>query len=199
MSSTTPPPEPSGTVEHPAKDWLTVPNLISFARLAATPLVAWLILTDRGVAGVLLLGFMGFTDWLDGQIARATGQVSEIGIALDPVSDRILIMTTIVALMVAGDLPWWLGGPVLARDVALSIAFLALSRRGFGSPTVRRVGKAATFALLFALPGIMVGGLLRDVGLGLFVFGGLLYYVAGWRYWGDARAFLASQRDFGTE
>lgn len=178
----------------PTREWWTIPNLLSFGRLAATPLLVWLIIADRGVVGVVLFGIMGITDYLDGYIARRTGQVSELGILLDPVSDRVLIMAAIVALMVSGDLPLWLGIPVLARDAALSVVFLFLSKRGFGRPKVRKVGKTATFGLLFGLPAIMAGGALRPIGLVAFALGGILYYVAAFRYTQDVRAFLAEHR-----
>jgi cardiolipin synthase len=174
---------------------LTVPNLLSIARLLLVPLLVWLIVDGRTVAATILLGLQGVTDFFDGYIARATGQVTDLGTLLDPVSDRVLVMATIVALILADTLPVWLGAPVLARDAAISVVFLGLSRRGFGGPKVRRVGKTATFALLAALPALVLGGSLRWPGLVLFAFGGVLYYVAAVRYWQDIRVWLATQRD----
>jgi phosphatidylglycerophosphate synthase len=103
-------------------------------------------------------------------------------------------MATLLALMSAHLLPLWLGIPVLLRDVALSAVFLLLARRGFGKPKVRRVGKTATFALLTALPALTLGHVLRRPGLILFAIGGVLYYLAAYRYYGDVQAFLAGQR-----
>src|SRR5207247_987826 len=91
-------------------------------------------------------------------------------------------------------IPLWLGIPVLFRDVALSVVFLFLARRGFGKPKVLRVGKTATFGLLFALPAITLGHVLREPGLVIFALGGILYYVAAYRYWQEVRRFLADQR-----
>lgn len=183
-----------GTERTPRTDWLTVPNLLSLGRLATTPVAGWLIVSERRAAAVLLIAVMGVTDYLDGYIARATDSVSELGILLDPVSDRVLIMTAIVTLMISDDLPLWMGVPVLARDVALSLTFLALSTRGFGKPKVRKVGKSATFGILAGLPALLIGSFMRPVGLFLFGAGGVLYYVAGLRYVGDVRRFLASSR-----
>lgn len=178
----------------PRTDVWTLPNVLSFGRLAATPVLVWLIIAEHRLVGVLLLAAMAITDYLDGWIARRTGQVSELGILLDPVSDRVLIMAVIVALMISGDLPWYLGAPVLARDVVLSVVFLFLARRGFGRPQVRRVGKSATFGILFGLPAIMAGWILRPIGLVAFAVGGVLYYVAAYRYALDVREWLAGQR-----
>lgn len=180
--------------------WRTVPNLLSFGRLVATPALVWLILTGHTNWATGVLGLVGVSDYLDGQIARRTNSVTELGVILDPVSDRILVMAMLVAMMIARGpdgrfLPLWLGAPVLFRDLALSVVFLFLARRGFGSPKVKRVGKTATFALLFALPALVLGGVLRPVGLVVFGVGAVLYFLAAYRYALDVQAFLASQRE----
>lgn len=175
-------------------EWRTVPNLLTFGRLVATPALAWLIVQGRTNYATALFGLVSVSDYLDGWIARRTNTVTELGTTLDPVSDRILVMVTLFALMAARLLPLWLAIPVLVRDAALSAVFLFLARRGFGKPKVRRVGKTATFALLTALPCLTLGRVLRPVGLGLFAAGGVLYYIAGYRYWQDMRHFLAEQR-----
>jgi len=175
-------------------EWRTVPNLLSFGRLVATPLLGWLIIRHHTNYAAGLFGAMGVSDYLDGQIARRTNTVTDLGTTLDPVSDRVLAMVAGLAMMSAHILPLAFGIPVLLRDVVLSGAFLFLARRGFGRPKVRRVGKTATFALLFAMPALVLGHGLRRIGLVVFVIGGVLYYVAGFRYWQDVRAFLAHQR-----
>lgn len=179
--------------------WRTIPNLLSFGRLALTPVLAWLIVSGHTNWATALLGALGVSDYLDGYIARRTDTVTELGITLDPVSDRVLVMTSLVALMVAQGpegrlLPPWMGAPVLLRDLALSVVFLFVARRGFGKPKVRRVGKTATFALLFALPALTLGGGLRPVGLSAFAVGAVLYFVAAYRYGQDVQNFLAEQR-----
>ncbi len=167
------------------KQWRTIPNLLSFARLVATPVLAWLIIRGHTMIAALLFGAMGATD--------------DLGTTLDPVSDRVLALFAGVAMMSAHILPLALGIPVLLRDLVVSGAFLFLARRGFGKPKVRRVGKTATFALLSAMPALILGfgkgpHLFRSVGLVLFCIGGVLYYIAGYRYWQDVKGFLAHQR-----
>jgi cardiolipin synthase len=189
----------------PRADWRTVPNLLSFGRLALTPVLGWLILKGHTNYAVGLFGAMGVSDYLDGWIARRTNTVTDLGTTLDPISDRVLAMVALVAMMIGttpdGDpyLPVWLGLIVLAREAALSIAFLFLARRGFGKPRVKRVGKTATFALFMALPGLLLGTtpaaeILRPVSFVLFGIGAVLYYVAAYRYYLDVRAFLKAQR-----
>lgn len=180
-------------------EWRTVPNLLSFARLAATPVLGWLILSGHTNFAGALFGLMGISDYFDGYIARRTNTVTDLGTTLDPISDRVLAMTGITTAMMADLLPIGFGIPVLLRDAVLSVVFLALSRRGFGKPKVRRVGKTATFALFCGLPAIVLGHALRTPGLILFGIGGVLYYVAGLRYAQDVRRFLVAQRrPFGT-
>jgi CDP-diacylglycerol--glycerol-3-phosphate 3-phosphatidyltransferase len=178
--------------------WLTIPNLLSLGRLALTPVLVWMILSpDRAWAAGVLFGVMAATDYLDGYIARATNTVTDLGTTLDPVSDRVLALAAGIAMISSGILPAWLGIPVILRDVVLSIAFLALARRGFGKPKVRRVGKTATFALLTAMPALVLGQeieILRTAGLVVFAVGGVLYFVAFFRYYQDVQHFLAKER-----
>jgi cardiolipin synthase len=196
---TTPPPP---TDEKTSSAWLTIPNLISLGRLALTPVLGWLILSEKTIVATVLFGVMGISDWVDGQVARRTNTVTDLGTTLDPVSDRVLVMVALVTMMMADILPVWLGGIVLLREVVLSVVFLALARRGFGKPKVRRVGKTATFFILTALPALILGGeieVVRTFGLICFGIGAVLYYVAGYRYYQDVQTFLSNQRrDFGT-
>jgi cardiolipin synthase (CMP-forming) len=177
--------------------WLTIPNLLSLGRLVLTPLLVWLILRDQAIWAGVLFGVMGITDYLDGYIARRTNTVTDLGTTLDPVSDRVLALAAGVAMIAKGIIPAALGIPVVLRDVVLSVVFLALARRGFGKPKVRRVGKTATFALLTAMPLLMLGQeleWLRTIALVIFGIGAVLYYVAGFRYYQDVQQFLAGQR-----
>jgi cardiolipin synthase len=175
-------------------DWRTIPNLLTLGRLVATPFLAWLILKHHTNYATALFGLVGLSDYFDGWIARRTDTVSELGTTLDPVSDRVLVIAVLFSLLAAHLIPLWLGIPVLVRDIALSAVFLFLARRGFGKPKVLRVGKSATFGLLFALPAITLGRVLRTPGLVIFALGGILYYVAAFRYWQEVRKFLADQR-----
>ena len=132
---------------------LTVPNLLSVGRLLCVPLFLWLLFgrDSRWQAG-WLLAFLGATDWVDGYIARHFGQVSTLGKVLDPTADRVLLGVAIVALMVDGDVPVWLGTVVIVRELLVSGAVLALAAAGARRIDVQWVGKAGTFALMFAFP-----------------------------------------------
>ena len=175
---------------------LTVPNVLSLVRLLAMPLV-WVDITgDRPVRALLVLGALAATDWVDGWVARRFDQVSRLGKVLDPISDRVLIGIVVVALGVAGIVPWWALAAVLLRDVAVSGVGLLLLVRGRQPPAVTRTGKVATFGLMVTFPAFLLaealGGTAREV-LRAVAFAGLagatvVYYLAALQYARVARA-----------
>ncbi len=136
---------------------LTVPNLITLVRLACLPLFLWLLFGAGDQTGAaVLLGCLGATDWVDGYVARRFHQVSTVGKVLDPVADRLLMVTAVVAIMVHGAVPIWFGAATLAREVLVSGAVLLLASLGAARIDVLWVGKAGTFALMFAYPAFLL-------------------------------------------
>jgi cardiolipin synthase (CMP-forming) len=136
---------------------LTVPNLITVVRLACLPLFLWLLFgRDDQTGAAVLLGVLGTTDWIDGYVARRYHQVSTLGKVLDPVADRLLVVTAVVAITVHGAVPVWFGAATLAREVVVSGAVLLLASLGASRIDVLWVGKAGTFALMFAYPAFLL-------------------------------------------
>ena len=132
---------------------LTVPNLLSVFRLACVPLFLYLLFgADNAYGAALLLAALGCTDWIDGYVARRFNQVSELGKVLDPTADRILVGVGVVAILVHGSVPAWVGVAVLVREVLISLAVVALAALGARRIDVQWVGKAGTFALMVAFP-----------------------------------------------
>ncbi|ACQ80547.1 CDP-alcohol phosphatidyltransferase [Beutenbergia cavernae DSM 12333] len=174
----------------------TVPNLLSFARLALLPVFAWLLLTDRTGAAIVVLAVLGSTDWLDGYLARRLGQVTLLGERLDPLADRISVIVVGLTLAWAGLLPWLVLAVIVAVDATLLVLAWAWFR---GSPDlpVTRVGKLRTLLLLLALPMLLLADAvaalawLRPVGLVLAVLGALGHVLAGVGY---ARGMARSRR-----
>jgi cardiolipin synthase len=138
---------------------LTLPNVISLIRLACVPLFLWLLFgpQTRRMDAAYLLGALGASDWVDGYIARHFGQVSTLGKVLDPIADRILLGVGIVAIMIDGSAPVWLGTAVILREVLVSVAVMALAAMGARRIDVQWVGKAGTLCLMVAFPLFMVG------------------------------------------
>jgi cardiolipin synthase len=137
---------------------LTVPNAITLVRLACIPLFVWLLFgAHRQTAAALLLGALGATDWIDGFVARRYNQVSTVGKVLDPVADRVLVLTAVSSIIVHGAVPLWFGLATIAREVVVSGAVLLLASLGAARIDVLWVGKAGTFALMFAYPAFLLG------------------------------------------
>jgi cardiolipin synthase (CMP-forming) len=138
----------------------TIPNVISFVRIAAIPLV-WVLIVDEDTTtiGLIVFGVVVATDWVDGLIARRTGQVSELGRILDPVADRLVVTAGVIALVIRGAFPLWAAVAIVARDVAvLIVGAIVLSRRRVRID-VRWIGKLATFSLMTAIAWISWGTL----------------------------------------
>ena len=94
---------------------LTVPNVITCARLLCIPLFLWLLFAqDDRASAAWLLGLVGATDWVDGYVARHFHQVSELGKVLDPIADRLLFFVCGGAILIDGSVPTWFGVAVLA-------------------------------------------------------------------------------------
>ncbi len=138
----------------------TIPNLISLVRLLLVPVFLWLLFKDPPalVAAATLLAVLGASDWVDGYIARRYDQVSDFGKVFDPTADRILFIVAIVAIMIDGSMPIWFGVAVLAREVLVGlmmvIATLVFKMERID---VTWLGKCATFLLMFAVPGFLMG------------------------------------------
>jgi cardiolipin synthase len=135
----------------------TVPNLITAIRLACVPLFLWLLFgAHRQTDAAILLAVLGATDWIDGFVARRFAQVSTLGKVLDPVADRILVGTAVIAVIVHGAVPLWFGLATLAREVLVSAAVLLLAALGAERIDVLWVGKAGTFGLMVSYPIFLV-------------------------------------------
>lgn len=138
-----------------------------------------LLLVDEGtrLGGFLLMAGVLSTDWVDGVIARRTGQVTELGKLLDPFADRLAVISALVTLIALGLFPLWAGAIVIIRDVAVGVAGAVLVRRGIRID-VRTLGKYATFTLMWGMPMIAWGnaGLPLD---DLFVVLGWVWFLVG--------------------
>lgn len=172
---------------------VTVPNVLSAARLLGVPVFLWLVLwpvfggPQHDWYALLVLALSGVTDYLDGYLARRLDQMTRLGAVLDQFADRLYVLATLVGLAARGIIPWWLMGVLVGRDVFLLWVPPLLRRHGFGNSLPSSVvGKAATFALMYAFPLLLLAaaadGWVRTASL-----------VAGWAFaaWGTAMYWLA--------
>lgn len=135
---------------------LTLPNVLSFVRLCFVPLFLYLLLTGSNLAATLVFAFAASTDWVDGQVARRTNQVSKLGQLLDPAVDRILMISGVVGLLLVGRLPLWIVVFVLARDLLLLGGGSVLLHRFRRRVDVVFAGKLATTLLYVGFAGILL-------------------------------------------
>ncbi|MBC6450978.1 CDP-alcohol phosphatidyltransferase family protein [Actinokineospora xionganensis] len=177
---------------------LTIPNALSALRLAGVPVFLYLLLGPQADGwAIAILMFSGFTDWLDGKIARWLDQASRLGALLDPLADRLYTLATIVAFVLRDIVPWWVAAALIARDVVVAGCVALLRRRGFGPPEVTYIGKAATFNLMYAFPLLLLAegtstlaGVVRPVSYALAIWGGALFLWSGALYLVQTRAAL---------
>lgn len=103
---------------------MTIPNLITVARLFLVPLVIVMIADARWEAAFIIFVVAGISDAVDGFLARHCGMASELGSYLDPIADKALIVSIYITLAVVGAVPLWLVILVVARDIMIVAAVL---------------------------------------------------------------------------
>ena len=96
---------------------LSIPNLITLGRVIFIPIIFWLLVSGQTRAAFLLFVLAGVTDAVDGWLAKSWNMKTELGAYLDPMADKLLIVSIYVALGVAGQLPSWLVIAVVSRDI----------------------------------------------------------------------------------
>jgi cardiolipin synthase len=145
-----------------------LPNAISFARIVLVFPTAWLLWNGSYVQALILMSIAGASDAVDGWLARRMNSVSELGAALDPVADKLLVAALFIIFTIQGHLPLWLALIVLGRDLIIFAGALVY-RILFGdivlNPTV--ISKANTAvqiaALLLLLLSLCQFGMISDI------------------------------------
>ena len=161
------PSAPLGSPNNPSMRVFTVANCITFARIVLTIVFFFLFINHvNRIACLVIYAVAAITDFLDGQIARATQTVSWVGKLLDPAVDRMLLFTGVVALCWVGELPVWVPVLVIGRDVYLAIGMSLLYKVRERPLDVLFIGKVTTALLLFGFC-LCLLGVPQVPGLGL--------------------------------
>jgi cardiolipin synthase (CMP-forming) len=177
-----------------------VPNLLSVARLIAAPYVFWLLAQEQWSTVLAWFAVIGFTDFLDGTIARRFHATSKLGAMLDPVADKVLLSGSFVTLLWNQSVPMWLAGLVLGRDVLIllfAVVVLVWLPQGPREFPPSQAGKLSTF---FQIAYILCFVSAHAFGLEpliLQVVGYVVLAVTGWSavdYAGQARRYLQRVR-----
>ncbi|MGD9158924.1 MAG: CDP-alcohol phosphatidyltransferase family protein [Desulfobacteraceae bacterium] len=109
---------------------MTIPNIITMIRILLTPIFVIYLINDQLLTGLVILVICGVSDGLDGFIARVFKQKSKLGSYLDPLADKIILMSAFIALSIRGFLPSWLSVTVISRDVLILIGVIILYLTG---------------------------------------------------------------------
>ena len=162
------------------------------------PVFLWLLLADHLIWALIVLAAAGASDWLDGVIARKFNQITELGKVLDPAADRLYIFATLIGLTINGNIPLWLAVVIIARDVMLLLVYPLLATHGYGPLPVHFLGKAGTFALLYALPLLLMADiwpqadfLILPLAWAFAYWGIAMYWIAGFIYVNQVRKLLS--------
>jgi cardiolipin synthase len=137
---------------------LNIPNSLSLLRILMIPVLLLMIINFTPKIYTLLIALYFFTillDFLDGFIARAFSQETELGKILDPLADKALVLILVIALIVTSNFPLWLAIPIILRDSMILLASYLIYRRSHSVKSSIIIGKI-TFASLSVLIFIFV-------------------------------------------
>ena len=183
---------------------MNIPNLLTIGRILLIPLLVIFLLDGKELAAFWVFVLAGVTDALDGFLARVLKQKTEFGAFIDPIADKLLLITSYITLAVLGVLPKWLTVIVVSRDVLIcgGIGILMLYERDFKiKPSL--VSKVTTFLQLLTvvyylgheyLQGIFpVGSYLIYATAGFTILSGAHYIIRGLHILGDPEAATPRQ------
>jgi cardiolipin synthase len=161
---------------------MTIPNILTFGRIFLTPVLIWLLLDARLKAALVVFFIAGLTDGLDGFIARVFNQKSQLGAYLDPLADKLLLVSSFILLAYIRLIPSWVVIIAVSRDVIIVAGMVTLML--FDIPVRIQpsyVSKATTLVQLLTV---------------LCTMGSSIYSLPGWAYkilfWGTALLSVAS-------
>ena len=138
---------------------LNVPNALTVARLLIVPLFGYLVLgvtqtQSAQWAGATIFLIAAITDLIDGVWARKYGLVTNFGKIADPIADKALIGTALVALSITGEIPWWVTGVILFREVAITVMRFWVINHGVIPAS--RGGKVKTVSQIVAIVAYLI-------------------------------------------
>lgn len=150
----TPPPDHAGDPVG-TSSWRTLPNLLTLVRLLLVPVLAVLLLAQDGLDPTLrwwataIFLVAALTDLVDGELARRSGTVTNVGKVADPIADKAITGVALIGLSYLGDLAWWVTIVILAREIAVTALRFWVIRHGVIPAS--RGGKAKTVAQIVAI------------------------------------------------
>lgn len=159
---------------------MTVANILTTIRLVLTPVFIAFFIAGKPALAILTFCVAGFTDLIDGTVARLLREPSVKGALLDPLADKILVQSCFVCLFVAGVIPWWFFVLALGRDLLIVSGIFYLEYRKYKLPY--RATWPSKFATFFQIAVAVIGMIIwwqPDISIGVyslnhFFFGALI-------------------------
>ena len=134
-------------------DVLTFPNFLTLLRIAAIPVFLAVLAQHNYAAAFILLVCAGITDVIDGCVARVNDSSSELGAVLDPIADKLLLLSAFLVLGIAGHVPAWLVAFVIMRDIIIVAGYISIFvvDQEWVEIDPSGLGKLTTFVQLFTV------------------------------------------------
>jgi cardiolipin synthase len=130
---------------------MSVPNMLTMSRFVLIPLFLVLYLNGHSISAVCTLLAAGLTDFLDGYIARRSGQVTVTGSMLDPLADKLMMLSVVLALLIKNVLPWTAFAVMAFRELVMIIGSAIYHFRGLKTVPANLFGKATTILYYAAI------------------------------------------------
>lgn len=143
---------------------MTVPNLITTIRIILAPVFVIYIINDELISALVILIITGLSDGVDGLVARLFNQKSRLGAFLDPLADKIILISAFVALSIRGFLPSWLTVMVISRDILILLGVSMLYLNGMKIDIKPAISSKITTCLqFFTVILVLARGLASDL------------------------------------
>ncbi len=180
----------------PAVSPWNIPNALTMLRIVLVPVFVLVMVADDGSStsmrlwATLIFILAMFTDWLDGDLARKQGLVTNFGKIADPIADKALIGAALICLSLIGELAWWVTVVIMVREIGVTVLRFIVIRRGV--IPAGRGGKLKTTLQSIGLTLLILplAGFLQTVGLAVMyaallvtVVTGVDYVMKAWRVW----------------
>ena len=144
-----------------------IPNILSISRVLLTPVFLYFLLFSNyhhaKLLSILIFTIASVTDAFDGQIARKYGMVTRVGVFLDPLADKVLVLSAFFSFVILGDVHLWMVLIISLRDIIITILRMLMEAKGVTMIT-SKAGKVKTFLQIIIINVVLLSILLKAYG-----------------------------------
>ena len=162
-----------------------IPNYLTVIRFILVPIIFSLIISEKYIWAALFFFIANLTDFLDGYIARKYNLISDFGKLMDPLADKITQISTILALIIKGIIPYWILVIISIKELSMIIGATFLFKKKMVTVHSKWYGKAATVLIFIAIVFTLLSEIFTElsnitpylyyVSIGMTVFAGIMY------------------------